>query len=53
LVIHNHGGRHWLGSAQMLAAVFAQTGPAIGLTLDTAWALARRCRIRLVRRSEP
>jgi len=39
LAIHNHGGRHWLGSSQMLQAVFRQTGPQIGLMLDTAWAL--------------
>lgn len=39
LAIHNHGGRHWLGSTQMLAHVFAQTSPRIGLCLDTAWAL--------------
>ena len=39
LAIHNHGGRHWLGSAEMLGAVFARTGPRVGLMLDTAWAL--------------
>lgn len=39
LGIHNHGGRHWLGSAQMLAHVFEQTGDRIGLCLDTAWSL--------------
>lgn len=39
LGIHNHGGRHWLGSAQALRWVFSQTGPRIGLCLDTAWAL--------------
>ena len=39
LAIHNHGGGHWLGSIQMLEAVFAKTGPRIGLMLDTAWAL--------------
>lgn len=39
LAIHNHGGRHWLGNTQMLAHVFAQTSPRIGLCLDTAWAL--------------
>ncbi|MFI5356910.1 MAG: sugar phosphate isomerase/epimerase family protein, partial [Opitutales bacterium] len=37
--IHNHGGRHWLGNAQMLESVFARTSPRIGLCLDTAWAL--------------
>lgn len=39
LAIHNHGGRHWLGSAQMLNSVFQQTSPRIGLMIDTAWAL--------------
>jgi sugar phosphate isomerase/epimerase len=39
LAIHNHGGGHWLGGAEMLAAVFAKTSPRIGLMLDTAWAL--------------
>jgi len=39
LAIHNHGGGHWLGSSQMLEAVFAKAGPRIGLMLDTAWAL--------------
>jgi inosose dehydratase len=39
LAIHNHGGRHWLGNTQMLAQVFANTSPRIGLCLDTAWAL--------------
>ena len=39
LGIHNHGGHHWLGSAQMLGNVFANTGKPIGLCLDTAWAL--------------
>jgi sugar phosphate isomerase/epimerase len=39
LGIHNHGGRHWLGPAAMLAQVFATTSDRIGLCLDTAWAL--------------
>lgn len=39
VAIHNHGGAHWLGNAQMLDHVFATTMPAIGLCLDTAWAL--------------
>jgi sugar phosphate isomerase/epimerase len=39
VAIHNHGGRHWLGSAAMLNAVFNQTSARIGLMLDTAWAL--------------
>lgn len=39
LGVHNHGGRHWLGSRQALRWVFARTSPRIGLSLDTAWAL--------------
>lgn len=39
LGIHNHGGRHWLGSRESLAWVFGRTGKRIGLCLDTAWAL--------------
>lgn len=39
LAIHNHGGRHWLGNADMLQHVFATTNDRIGLCLDTAWAL--------------
>ncbi len=37
--IHNHGGHDWLGSAGILKTVFDNTGPRVGLTLDTAWAL--------------
>ena len=40
--IHNHGGHHWLGTSDMLAHVFAQTSPRIGLCLDTAWAIDAR-----------
>lgn len=39
LAIHNHGGRHWLGSSQALEYIFSQTGDRVGLCLDTAWAL--------------
>lgn len=39
LGIHNHGGRHWLGSTQALDWVFANSSERIGLCLDTAWAL--------------
>ena len=39
LAIHNHGRSHRLGSSWMLQEVFDQTGPQIGLCLDTAWAL--------------
>jgi inosose dehydratase len=42
LGIHNHGGRHWLGSTEFLDHVFANTGNRIGLCLDTAWALDSR-----------
>ncbi len=37
--IHNHGGRHWLGSSQAIKYIFSQTDNRIGLCLDTAWAL--------------
>ena len=39
LGIHNHGGKHWLGSSQMLEYALSVTGDRIGLCLDTAWAL--------------
>ena len=42
LGIHNHGGRHWLGSATALRWVFGRTSARIGLSLDTAWALDSR-----------
>ena len=42
LGIHNHGGRHWLGSSEALSWVFATTNDRIGLCLDTAWALDSR-----------
>lgn len=38
--IHNHGGYHWLGNSEILAHVFKNSGPRLGLFLDTAWALA-------------
>lgn len=38
--IHNHGGYHWLGNSEILAHVFENSGPRLGLFLDTAWALA-------------
>lgn len=37
--IHNHGGRHWLGSRTALRWVFEKASPRVGLNLDTAWAL--------------
>ena len=39
LCVHNHGGRHWLGSKQMLGHLFSATSERIGFCLDTAWAL--------------
>lgn len=39
LAIHNHGGRHWLGSVAMLRNTFSKTSERIGLCLDTAWAI--------------
>ena len=40
--IHNHGGYHWLGNSEILAHVFQNSGPRLGLFLDTAWALSAR-----------
>jgi inosose dehydratase len=40
--VHNHGGRHWLGSAQALSYLFGRASARIGLCLDTAWALDSR-----------
>jgi len=37
--IHNHGGRHWLGSVQMLSHVLGEAPRGIGVCLDTAWAI--------------
>ncbi|MFQ5808395.1 MAG: sugar phosphate isomerase/epimerase family protein [Armatimonadota bacterium] len=42
LAIHNHGGRHWLGTDAMLEHVFSKTSDRIGLCLDTAWAIDSR-----------
>ena len=39
VAIHNHGGRHWLGSREMLRNVLVNTNEWIGLCLDAAWAL--------------
>jgi sugar phosphate isomerase/epimerase len=39
LAIHNHGGRHWLGSVQILKYIYSVTSPRIGLCLDTGWAM--------------
>jgi sugar phosphate isomerase/epimerase len=38
LGIHNHGGKHWLGSSEALSYVFGRCSSRIGLCLDTAWA---------------
>ena len=51
VALHNHGGAHWLGNAQMLEEVFRRTGPRIGLMLDTAWAIdSRENPVKMVRR---
>jgi len=42
LAIHNHGGYHWLGNAEILEWVFSFTRESIGLNMDTAWALDAR-----------
>ena len=51
VALHNHGGSHWLGNAQMLDTVFKRTNSRIGLMLDTAWAIdAREDPVELVER---
>lgn len=40
--IHNHGGRHWLGSRTTLRWVFGKTSTRVGLSLDTAWGIDAR-----------
>lgn len=48
--IHNHGGRHWLGSRTALRWVFGKTSKRVGLSLDTAWGIdAREDPIEMVR----
>ncbi|MBT3273477.1 MAG: sugar phosphate isomerase/epimerase [Spirochaetales bacterium] len=42
LGIHNHGGTHWLGNKDALNWVYGKTSSRIGLSLDTAWALAAK-----------
>lgn len=39
LAIHNHGGKHWLGSSQMLNYVLSRCSERVGLCIDTAWAI--------------
>lgn len=39
LAIHNHGGRHWLGSMDALRHILSITSNRVGLCLDTAWAI--------------
>jgi inosose dehydratase len=42
LAVHNHGGRHWLGSRETLRWLFGRTSKRIGLNLDTGWAIDAR-----------
>jgi inosose dehydratase len=42
LAVHNHGGRHWLGSREALRWLFSRTSRRIGLNLDTGWAVDAR-----------
>jgi inosose dehydratase len=42
LAVHNHGGRHWLGTQEALRWLFNRTSKRIGLNLDTAWAVDAR-----------
>jgi sugar phosphate isomerase/epimerase len=37
--IHNHGGYHWLGNFDMVSHIIGNSGPRLGLCLDTAWCL--------------
>lgn len=39
IAVHNHGRKHALGSVAALEKLFAESGPNIGLCLDTAWML--------------
>ena len=39
IAIHNHGRKHRLGSVAALTKALDETGPEIGLCLDTAWML--------------
>jgi len=39
LGIHNHGGYNWLGNLDMVSHVLGNSGPRLGLCLDTAWAI--------------
>lgn len=39
LAIHNHGGKDWLSSGEMLEYVFGRTDKRVGLCIDTAWAM--------------
>lgn len=39
LAIHNHGGKDWLGNSKMLQHVLDQSGPRVGLCIDTAWCI--------------
>jgi len=37
LGVHNHGGKHWLGSSEALSYLFGRSSARLGLCLDTAW----------------
>ncbi|MFA6507096.1 MAG: sugar phosphate isomerase/epimerase family protein [Treponemataceae bacterium] len=39
LGLHNHGGKHWLGSSEALSYLFSRTSKRVGLCLDTAWTM--------------
>lgn len=40
VALHNHGGKHWHGSSQMLRHLLSLGSPRLGLCIDSAWALA-------------
>jgi sugar phosphate isomerase/epimerase len=37
--IHNHGGYDWLGSRNILAYIFRNSGKRLGLEMDAAWCM--------------
>ncbi|MCL2647252.1 MAG: sugar phosphate isomerase/epimerase [Phycisphaerales bacterium] len=39
LGIHNHGGYAWMGNSTMLDYVLRNTGPRMGLCIDSAWCM--------------
>lgn len=42
LAVHVEGGVHWLSNREALEWIFRQTGPRVGLCLDTGWFIDAR-----------